>query len=146
MGGDARSLYEEGLAIPLMKLFKAGEANAELFDIIRANVRVPDQVIGDIYAQEVGNQVGARKLIEMLDEYDLPDIEEVSALILERTETAVRDAIRALPDGRYSNSITIDGFDEPLKIACAILVDGDELTVDYEGSSPQVDRGINVVA
>ena len=145
MGGDARSLYEEGLAIPLMKLFKAGEANRELFDIIRANVRVPDQVIGDIYAQEVGNQVGARKLIEMLEEYRLPDIEEVSALILDRTEKAVRDAIRALPDGTYRNTITIDGFDAPLTIACAIMVAGDELTVDYGGSSPQVDRGINVV-
>ena len=145
MGGDARSLYEEGLAIPLMKLFKAGEANAELFDIIRANVRVPDQVIGDIYAQEVGNQVGARKLIEMLEEYNLPDIEEVSALILDRAERALRDAIRALPDGVYKNTITIDGFDAPLTIACAISVDGDELVVDYDGSSPQVDRGINVV-
>ena len=138
MGGDARSLYEEGLAIPLMKLFKAGEANRELFDIIRANVRVPDQVIGDIYAQEVGNQVGARKLIEMLDEYDLPDIEALSALILDRTEAALRGAIRALPDGDYRNTITIDGFDQPLVIACAITVDGDELIVDYEGSSPQV--------
>ena len=145
MGGDAGSLYEEGLAIPLMKLFKAGEANRELFDIIRANVRVPDQVIGDIYAQEVGNQVGARKLIEMLDEYNLPDIEAVSAQILDRTETAVRKAVRALPDGCYRNRITIDGFDEPLTIACAITVDGDALTVDYAGSSPQVERGINVV-
>ncbi len=145
MGGDARSLYEEGLAIPLMKLFKAGEANTELFDIIRANVRVPDQVIGDIYAQEVGNQVGARKLIEMLEEYDLPDIEVVSALILDRTEQAVRAAIRALPDGVYRNTIRIDGFDDPLTIACAITVAGDALIVDYDGSSPQVDRGINVV-
>ena len=145
MGGDARSLYEEGLAIPLMKLFKAGEANRELFEIIRANVRVPDQVIGDIYAQEVGNQVGARKLLEMLDEYNQPDIEAVSAQILDRTEQAVRDAIRALPDGAYHNTITIDGFDQPLTIACAITVDGDQLMVDYDGSSPQVDRGINVV-
>ena len=145
MGGDARSLYEEGLAIPLMKLFKAGEPNHELFDIIRANVRVPDQVIGDIYAQEVGNQVGARKLLEMLDEYDLPDIEQVSALILDRTEAALREAIRALPDGVYRNTITIDGFDEPLTIACAIEVTDDSLRVDYAGSSPQVDRGINVV-
>ncbi len=145
MGGDARSLYEEGLAIPLMKLFKAGEPNHELFDIIRANVRVPDQVIGDIYAQEVGNQVGARKLLEMLDEYDLPDIEQVSALILNRTEAALREAIRALPDGVYRNTITIDGFDAPLTIACAIEVADDSLRVDYAGSSPQVDRGINVV-
>ena len=145
MGGDARSVHEEGLAIPLMKLFKAGKANQELFDIIRANVRVPDQVIGDIYAQEVGNQVGARKLIEMLDEYDLPDIEEVSASILRRTEAAMRAAIRDLPDGSCRNAIQIDGFDAPLTIACKITVAGDELRVDYAGSSPQVDRGINVV-
>lgn len=145
MGGDARSVHEEGLAIPLMKLFKAGKANQELFDIIRANVRVPDQVIGDIYAQEVGNRVGARKLIEMLDEYDLPDIEEVSASILRRTEAAVRAAIRDLPDGSCRDSIQIDGFDAPLTIACEITVAGDELRVDYAGSSPQVDRGINVV-
>ncbi len=145
MGGDARSVHEEGLAIPLMKLFKAGEANQELFDIIRANVRVPDQVIGDIYAQEVGNRVGARKLIEMLDEYNLPDIEEVSASILRRTEAAVRAAIRGLPDGSCRNAIQIDGFDAPLTIACEITVARDELRVDYAGSSPQVDRGINVV-
>lgn len=145
MGGDARSLYEEGLAIPLMKLFKAGAVNQELIEIIRANVRVPDQVIGDIYAQQVGNQVGARKLIEMLDEYALPDIEALSAQILDRTERAVRAAISALPDGAYQDEIAIDGFDQPLKIACALTIAGDELRVDYEGSSPQVDRGINVV-
>ena len=145
MGGDARSLYEEGLAIPLMKLFKAGEPNQELFEIIRANVRVPDQVIGDIYAQEVGNRVGARKLIEMLEEYDLPDIEEIAALILDRAESAVRAAIRALPDGSWRSRITIDGFDDPLDIVCALTVAGDALQVDYAGSSPQVDRGINVV-
>ena len=145
MGGDARSLYEEGLAIPLMKLFRGGDANQQLLDIIRANVRVPDQVIGDIYAQEVGNQVGARKLIEMLEEYKLPDIEAVSTQILDRTEGAVRDAIRALPDGVYRNTITIDGFDAPLTVACEIEVQGDALSVDYAGSSSQVDRGINVV-
>ena len=145
MGGDARSLYEEGLAIPLMKLFKAGAPNEELFEIIRANVRVPDQVIGDIHAQEVGNQVGARKLIEMLEEFDLPDIEALSARILDRTEAAVRSAIAALPDGIYRDAIAIDGFDSPLSIACAIEVAGDTLRVDYAGSSPQVERGINVV-
>ena len=145
MGGDARSLYEEGLAIPLMKLFKGGEPNRELFDIIRANVRVPDQVIGDIHAQEVANRVGARKLIEMLDEYNLPDIEAVSAQILDRTESAVRAAISALPDGVFRDQIAIDGFDETLHIACELEVRGDALRVDYAGSSPQVERGINVV-
>lgn len=145
MGGDASELYEEGLAIPLMKLFEAGQPNKVLFDIIRANVRVPDQVIGDIYAQQVGNNVGAKKLIELLDEYGLPDIEAVSQMILDRTETAVRHVVRDIPDGVYTSKIMIDGFDDPVTIACAITVAGDELTVDYAGTSPQVNRGINVV-
>ena len=145
MGGDAKELYEEGLAIPLMKLFSTGEPNQVLFDIIRANVRVPDQVIGDIYAQQVGNNVGAKKLIELLNEYELPDIEALSQMILERTETAVRKAIRTLPNGRYKSEVLIDGFDDPVTIACAVTITDDELTVDYAGTSPQVNRGINVV-
>lgn len=145
MGGDAAELYEEGLAIPLMKLFAAGEPNQVLFDIIRANVRVPDQVIGDIYAQQVGNNVGARKLIELLDEYDLPDIEAVARMIMDRTEAAVRNAVRAVPDGTYTSAITVDGFDAPVTIACAVTVADDALIVDYAGTSPQVNRGINVV-
>ena len=145
MGGDATELYEEGLAIPLMKLFAAGEPNQVLFDIIRANVRVPDQVIGDIYAQQVGNNVGSRKLIELLDEYDLPNIEAVAQMILDRTEKAVRQKIRHIPNGTYTSIVTIDGFDAPITIACAVTVAADELTVDYAGTSMQVNRGINVV-
>lgn len=145
MGGDARSVHEEGLAIPLMKLFDGGRANEVLFDIIRANVRVPDQVIGDIHAQEVANRVGARKLLAMLEEFALPDIEALSAQILDRSEQALRAIIRALPDGTVRSSIAIDGFDAPLTIASAITVAGDSLHVDFAGTSPQVDRGINVV-
>jgi len=145
MGGDASELFEEGLAIPLMKLFDAGEPNKVLFDIIRANVRVPDQMIGDIYAQQVGNNVGAKKLIELLEEYTLPDIEAVSQMILDHTEKAVRRAVRDIPDGIYTSEVTIDGFDDPITIACAVTVADDELTVDYAGTSPQVNRGINVV-
>lgn len=145
MGGDASELYEEGLAIPLMKLFHAGEPNKILFEIIRANVRVPDQVIGDIYAQQVGNNVGAKKLIELMEEYNLPDVETVSQMILDRTEIAVRNAISAIPDGNYTSEVSIDGFDDAIKIACAVKVQGDEIVVDYGGTSPQVNRGINVV-
>ena len=145
MGADARELFEEGLAVPLMKLFRGGEPNRDLLEIIRANVRVPDLVIGDLYAQQAGNVVGARKLTEMLEEYRLPDLEEVAPLILQRTEDAVRAAIREIPDGVYRSTVAIDGFDQPLAIRCALTVAGDTITVDYAGSSPQVERGINVV-
>ncbi len=145
MGADATELFEEGLAIPLMKLFNAGEPNADLFAMIEANVRVPDMVIGDIYAQQAGNDVGAAKLIEMMQEYQLADLETLSALILDRTEQALREAIAAIPNGLYRNTVRIDGFDEPLTICCAVTVKDREILVDYAGSSPQVKRGINVV-
>ena len=133
------------MAIPLMKLFKKGKPNKDLFEIIRANVRVPDMVIGDIYAQQAGNTVGANKLIEMLEEYDLPDLQTLSPLICDRTEKALRTAIGEIPNGTYVSDIMIDGFDEPLKIACAVTVNGLGIEVDYEGTSRQVKRGINVV-
>ena len=145
MGADATELFEEGLAIPLMKLFKAGQPNEDLFDIIRANVRVPDMVIGDIYAQQAGNTVGATKLVEMLEEYQLDDLETLSPLICDRTEKALRQAIAQIPNGTYHSEIMIDGFDEPLKIVCAVRVQDKAVLVDYAGSSAQVKRGINVV-
>ena len=145
MGADATEVFEEGLAVPLLKLFRGGEPNRELLDIIRANVRMPDMVIGDLYAQHTGNLVGARKLVEMLDEYRLPDVEAVGETILQRTEDAVRAAIREIPDGTYRSAVAIDGFDDPLRIECRLQVADDAIAIDYAGSSPQVERGINVV-
>jgi N-methylhydantoinase B len=145
MGGDATELFEEGLSIPLMKLYKAGKPNDDLFDIIRANVRVPDEVIGDIYAQQSGNIVGSRKLIEMMEEYRLDSLDELSDLILDRTEKGLREAIGNIPNGVYRSAVTIDGFDEPVTIQCKVTVGESEIEVDFEGTSPQIRRGINVV-
>ncbi|HNQ95058.1 MAG TPA: hydantoinase B/oxoprolinase family protein [Anaerolineales bacterium] len=145
MGGDATELFEEGLFIPLMKLFKAGEPNKDLFDIIRANVRVPDEVIGDIYAQQAGNMVGSRKLIEMMEEYKLASLDELSELILDRTEKGLRDAIEKIPNGVYRSAVTIDGFDDPVTIQCKVTVNDRDIIVDFDGTSPQIRRGINVV-
>lgn len=145
MGASATELFEEGLQIPMMKLYRKGEPNETLFEIIRANVRVPDEVLGDIYAQQAGNIVGGRKLVEMLQEYGLADLETLAPLILDRTEGALRETIGKLPDGTWRSEVMIDGYDEPLTIHCAVTVAGDSLIVDYAGSSPQVNRGINVV-
>ena len=145
LGADAREVFEEGLNIPIMKLFRGGELNRELIDIVRANVRVPDEVEGDLYAQQAGNDAGARKLIGMMEEEGLEDIEDLSRAILGRSEKATGDAIAAIADGTYEDEVEIDGFDESLKIRAAVTVEGRRVTVDYAGSSPQVDRGINVV-
>jgi N-methylhydantoinase B len=145
LGADARQIYEEGLFVPVTRLFRRGEPNEELFRIIRANVRTPFEVIGDLYAQAASNDVGGARLVEMVEEFDLGDIESLSDEICSRSERAMREAIEALADGVYENEAYTDGFDEPIRLAVSIRVDGDEMFIDFDGSSPQSERGINVV-
>jgi N-methylhydantoinase B len=145
LGADGRQVYEEGLFVPVTLLFHHGEPNEELFRIIRANVRTPFEVVGDLYAQASSNDVGGMRLLEMIEEFDLGDIESLSDEICSRSEHAMREAITALPDGVYENETYTDGFDEPIRLAVALRVEGDEMHVDYDGSSPQSERGINVV-
>ncbi len=145
LGADARQVYEEGLFVPVTRLFVNGEPNEELFRLIRANVRTPFEVVGDLYAQAGSNDVGGARLIEMIEEFDLGDIESLSDEICTRSERATREAITALPDGLYENEAYTDGFDEPIRLYVSIRVEGDEMFVDYDGSSPQSERGINVV-
>ena len=145
LGADAREVFEEGLHIPIMMLFREGRVNQDLIEIVRANVRMPDSVVGDLYAQQAGNDVGAAKLIEMMEEYGLDDLDALSALVFSRSEAATREAIFQIPNGTYYDEVDLDGFDHPLKMCIALTVNDRDLVVDYEGTSPQVDRGINVV-
>lgn len=143
--GEAHEIYEEGLRVPVTKLFDRGEPNEELLKIIRANVRLPDETVGDLYAQASCNDVGGRGLLLMMDEFGLESIDPLADEIIARSERALRDAIRALPDGRYTHEIWSDGFEEPIRIAVAVTIAGDEIAIDFAGSSPQSRRGINVV-
>lgn len=145
LSADASEVYEEGLLIPITKLHDRGEPNEELLRLLRANVRTPREVLGDLHAQVTGNQVGANRLVEYLEEFGLADLEGLATEILARSEQAFRDAIAGLPDGRYEKTIYTDGLDEPITIRCAVEVLGDELTVDFAGSSAQTERGMNVV-
>ena len=145
LGADGRQVYEEGLFVPVSRLFRRGEPNEELFRLIRANVRAPFEVVGDLYAQAGSNDVGGARLLEMIEGFDLGDIESLSDEICARSENAMREAIAALPDGLYENEAYTDGFDEPIRLAVSIRVEADEMHLDYDGSSPQSDRGINVV-
>jgi N-methylhydantoinase B len=143
--GEAHEIYEEGLRVPVTKLFDRGEPNHELLKIIRANVRLPDETVGDLYAQAACNDVGGRALLAMMDEFGLESIDPLSDEIIARSERALRDAIRALPDGVYTHEVWSDGFEEPIKIAVTLTVRDDEIDIDFAGSSPQSRRGINVV-
>ena len=145
LSAEAREVFEEGLRIPIMKLFERGEPNPTLIQIVRANVRQPDEVIGDFYAQTACNETGGRALLEMMNEFALDSIDPVAEEIIRRSEAAVRAEIRKLPDGEWRNETWSDGFEEPIVVRCAVKVAGDEIFMDFSGSSPQSTRGINVV-
>ncbi len=142
---EAREVFEEGIRIPITKLFFAGEPNKELFQILRANVRTPHETIGDLYAQTSSNAVGARELLHFMNEFGLDSVDPLADEIITRSEKAMREAIRKLPDGCYENEAWSDGFDEPIKVKVAVTIAGDEIFIDFAGSSPQSPRGINVV-
>ena len=145
LSAEAREVYEEGLFIPIMKLYEAGRLNESLAAIIHANTRVPDLVMGDFHAQVAGGAVGGARLLEFMDEFGLDRLEPLADEIIGRTGRAMREAIGRLRPGRYRYSVTSDGFDEPITIAACCEVQGDRLWMDYTGSSPASRRGINVV-
>src|SRR5256712_1890220 len=122
LSAEAREVYEEGLQIPIMKLYEAGRPNEALIAIIRANVRVPEMVLGDFHAQIAGGAVGGERLLEFMDEFGLERLQPLAHEIIWPTEHPMRAAINALTPGAYEYAITSDGFDEPLTIRarCAV--------------------------
>jgi len=143
---DCREVYEEGLRIPPMKFLIEGRANGDLVEMIEANVRVPDQVMGDLDAQVTAQRACARRLQEFLDDSGMVDLAALSRALQQRAETAMRKAIQELPDGTYRSRISADGYDaDETHIECAITVKGSDLHVDYAGTSKQIDRGLNSV-
>ena len=145
LSAEAREVFEEGLRIPITKLFAAGKPNEELLRILRANVRTPEETVGDLYAQMSSNAVGARSLLHLMREFGLTSLEELSEEITKRSEQALRASIRAIPNGTYRSEVWSDGFEEPVVIRTTVRVEDDEIYIDFAGSSPQSRRGINVV-
>lgn len=152
MGGrrrspDSKEIYEEGLQIPILKLYEGGRLNETLMEMVCQNVRVPHEVTGDIHAMVGACEKMSGGLNELLREYDQANIDAIAAEIIGRSETAMRRAIAAIPDGVYKSVTPIDSFDteHPLEIHCAMEVKGDQLRVDFAGSSPQNTSPLNSV-
>jgi N-methylhydantoinase B len=145
LSAEAREVYEEGLRLPIMKLFDRGRPNEILIQIVRENVRLPDEVIGDLHAQTACNDAGGRALLETCAEFGLADIDLVADEIVGRSETAVRARIRELPDGEWRSETWGDGFEDPIVVRCQVRKTGDEIFIDFTGSSAESNRGINVV-
>jgi N-methylhydantoinase B len=141
---DAREVFEEGLQIPPMKVVERGAINATLERILRKNVRVPDQVMGDLYAQFTGLALIERQLVALMKERGLASLDELSHELRSRSEAAMRQAIRALPDGTYHAEAISDGIDAPIRLQLALTVAGDRIVADFAGSEAQVPRSINV--
>src|SRR5215813_4957405 len=110
-GSSAAEVYHEGLRIPISKLYEEGRRNELLVEIIRSNVRVPEQVLGDVMANVACNEVGGRELLAFMDEYGLDDLTELSHAIRAKSEAAMRGKIRELGAGSYRNHIQVEGFD-----------------------------------
>ncbi len=148
VGAGARDIHEEGLWIPVLKLYERGKPNQTLHAIIRRNVRTPDAIFGDLSAQVSSGKMGGERLNAMCDRYDLTDIAQLSEEIISRSEEATRDAIRKLPAGTYHGR---SDFDVPggdvitLKTALTVDTDKGEVTIDFDGSSGPSPHGINVV-
>jgi N-methylhydantoinase B len=145
MGPDGRQVFEEGLAIPIMPLAREGHMNEDLLRLVRANVREPLQVEGDIYACAACNDEGSRRLVEMMDEFEIANLDRLGDTIVEASREATLARIRALPKGTYRNSMTMDGYDKELTLIAALTISDGGLHVDFDGTSPASSHGINVV-
>ena len=148
VGAGARDVHEEGLWIPIAKLYEAGKPNPLLHDIIRHNVRTPDHVFGDLAAQVSSGRVGAERLLALLERHKLADIDALSDEIITRSERATREAIRALKPGTFhgESSFDVPGGDV-VTLKCALTIDKErgEIDIDFAGSSGASPYGINVV-
>lgn len=143
---DSRDVYEEGLSIPVVRLVNAGYDNREVWNLIRSNVRVPDQIEGDIRAFVAALNLTETKVVSFLAQYRMRDLQSLADEIVRRSEEAMRNSIRKnIPPGVYTNRITTEGLDplHELTIEVAIKVDEDSIEVDYAGTSPQSEHGIN---
>ncbi|WP_426809976.1 hydantoinase B/oxoprolinase family protein [Pseudomonas sp. WOUb67] len=142
-GPDANEVYEEGIFIPIMKFAERGTVNRDLVHLIRNNVRESRQVVGDIYSLAACNEIGHRRLMDMMGEFGLADLEHLSQFVFERSHAATLERISALPRGVYQNLMRVDGYDSPIDIAVALTVATDQITVDFAGTSAPSKKGIN---
>ena len=143
-GPDAKEVYEEGINIPIMKWIERGTLNHDLVNIVKVNVRESDQVVGDIHGLAASNETGRRRLLDMLDEFDLVDLTDLAEFVFERTQSATRRAITGVEPGEYTNEMVVDGYGDPVTLAVRITVTAEGMHADFTGTSPVCPFGINV--
>tara|TARA_B100000949_G_scaffold218383_1_gene216754 strand:- start:1042 stop:2748 length:1707 start_codon:yes stop_codon:yes gene_type:complete len=143
-GPDGRQVFEEGIYLPIMPLAKRGKMNQTLLEIVRANVREPLLLEGDFFSLIACNETGVRRLLEMMVEFELSEIDSLSDLILSRSRNAMLEDIRKLPFGVYRNSMRIDGYENEVDLVAQVTIGSDGIDVDFSGTSLISEYGINV--
>ncbi|MEC8202362.1 MAG: hydantoinase B/oxoprolinase family protein [Pseudomonadota bacterium] len=140
---DGKQVYHEGLFIPIMPLVREGEMDEWVLNLVKANVREPVQVEGDIYALVACNETGSNRLLAMMEEYALTDLDQLGEHIIRTSRKGMKDAINQLPKGSWSASMRIDGYEKPIDLVAKLTVGDGEIIVDYDGSSGVSEFGIN---
>ncbi len=141
---DAREVFEEGLQIPVMKVIRRGKLDETFERFVRKNVRVPDQVMGDLWAQFTALHLMENRVLSVLVEHKLNTLADLADEIHRRSEAAMRAAIREVPNGVYHHSAICDGFEKPIELKMTMTVKDEAIAIDFAGSAAQVPRSINV--
>lgn len=143
---DSTEIYQEGIRFPVIKLYDAGVPNQAVFDILAANVRVPDMVLGDLRATLAACHYGEREYLKLVNRYSAVGLDNLIVAYLDYTERLTREEIRRLPQGtfEFEDFIDDDGItDQPICLRVHLTIKDDEIIADYTGSSPQVRGALN---
>ena len=144
MGPNGGDVHDEGLFIPPMKLVERGAVSAMLVRIFKANSRSPESNEGDLYALIACCEVGGRRLLEMMREFGLRDLDGLGAHVLDASNAAAKAAIAEVPNGVYRNRMVLDGYDFEIVLEATMQVSDDAIVTDFTGTSPCSRYGINV--
>ena len=144
MGPEGSDIYDEGLLIPPCKLVDQGDINSLLLEIVKANSREPIANEGDIYALVACCEAGADRLIQMMDEFQIADLNTLSEYIIETSKQGTLSAIQDLPKGTWESVLRVDGYDAEIELHAALTISDDEVLLDFEGTAGCTNKGINV--
>jgi N-methylhydantoinase B len=146
MGPDGRSVFEEGMYIPIVKCFDQGVPNETFFDFIKAGSRLPVELEGDVYSLCACNDAATKRLAEMMDEFEMGSLDPLAEFIFDSSHRATLAEIAKIPKGTYQNEMYSDGYEEPVRLNASMTILEDGIEVDYTGTSGLSGRGINVPA
>ncbi len=144
VGPDATDIHMEGLYIPMLKLADKGVMNKTLLKLISQNTRQPVETEGDVYSLAACNDIGCKRLVEMMKEFKIDDLKKLSDFIYDKSLSAVENEIKKIPNGVYKNSMMIDGFEKDIKLEAKLIVSEKSISVDFTGTSEKSKFGINV--